>query len=176
MPKLIALAATLSTLALALAAGSQAETRLQKTFGQWRVDCSEADDKAAKTCSMQFALVTKKDKRLVFSWTILRKGKDSDANKVVVRTPTGVLLADGVSIGFEGTDPVKVNYFTCGPNACVAEFDFSDKWVKAFSTNAKVLVSYKAVNGTPLKHEIDLKQFAEGLAFYAAQLAGDGSQ
>ena len=59
---------------------------------------------------------------------------------------------------------------------CFAEFDFSDQWVKALSSKDKVMVSYKAANGTPLKHEIDLKQFAEGLAFYAAQLSGKSAE
>ena len=94
----------------------------------------------------------------------------------MLRTPTGVLLADGVNVGFEGAEPVKINYLTCGPNGCVAEFDFTDQWVKALGSNQKVMVNYKAANEKPIKHEVDLKQFAEGLAFYAAQLSGKSAE
>ncbi len=177
MPKSTALAAAAAIAAMAvLVPASDAATRLQKTFGNWQVDCTERDANAPKVCSLQFALVNKNDKQVVFSWTVVRKDAESESNKVVVRTPTGVLLADGVSIGFEGTEPVKVNYYTCGPRFCFAEFDFSDQWAKALSSKEKVVVSYKAVNGTPLKHEIDLKQFPEGLAFYAAQLSGKSAE
>jgi invasion protein IalB len=165
----ILFAAMSAFLALPAAEGL-GETRLQKTFGPWRVDCTEPDGKSAKSCTLRFALVNTESKRVVFSWTVARKDKQSAANKVIVRTPTGVLLPDGVSIAFAGTEPVKVSYLTCGPNACFAEFDFSDQWVKAFAGKPSVSVSYKAVNGTPLRHEIDLKDFAAGLAFFTAQL------
>jgi invasion protein IalB len=171
MPKTTALAAAVIAAMAVLSPVSDAATRLQKTFGNWQVDCTERDANSPKVCSLQFALVNKNDKQVVFSWTVVRKDAESTTN-----TPTGVLLADGVSIGFEGTEPVKVNYYTCGPRFCFAEFDFSDQWAKALSSKEKVVVSYKAVNGTPLKHEIDLKQFPEGLAFYAAQLSGKSAE
>ena len=62
---------------------------MQKTFGNWRVDCSEKEGKSPKNCSLQFALINKKDKQVVFSWTVVRKDKDSETSKVVVRTPHG---------------------------------------------------------------------------------------
>lgn len=154
--------------AMAFASGADATTRIQKTFGNWKVDCTEAET-GKKACALQYALVTKKDQRLVFSWTIARGGKDGAVNKAVMRTPTGVLLSDGVNIGFEGADPVKINYLTCGPNGCVAEFDFTEQWAKALGANQKLLVNYKAVNEKPLKHEVDLKQFGEAFKFYQSQ-------
>lgn len=175
LKKSVFVAAVLA-LAVGLPSGADSATRMQKTFGNWRVDCSEKEGKSPKNCSLQFALINKKDKQVVFSWTVVRKDKDSETSKVVVRTPTGVLLADGVNIGFEGVEPVKLNYFTCGPRACIAEFDLSSQWIKALSSNPKVVVSYKAANGNPLKHDIDLKQFAEGLEFYTSQLSAAAAQ
>ena len=95
MPKTTALAAAVIAAMAVLSPVSDAATRLQKTFGNWQVDCTERDANSPKVCSLQFALVNKNDKQVVFSWTVVRKDTESESNKVVVRTPTGVLLADG---------------------------------------------------------------------------------
>ena len=50
---------------MAFAATADATTRIQKTFGNWKVDCTEAET-GKKACALQYALVTKKDQRLVF--------------------------------------------------------------------------------------------------------------
>lgn len=156
--------------AAVLAAPAGATTRVQKTFGGWRVDCTEKDD-GQKACLLQYALVTQKDKRPVFSWTIVR-GKEGEPNKAILRAPLGVLLQDGVNIGIEGADPVKINYLTCGTQGCVAEFDLKEQWLKALGSYPKAIVSYKAVTREPIKHEIDLTQFGEAFKFYAGQLKG----
>lgn len=149
---------------------AHAVTRVQKTFGAWQVDCTEREN-VKKSCVLQYSLVAKKNKRPVFSWTILRRGKDGGVlDKAVLRTPVGVLLQDGVSVGFEGAEQVKINYVTCGPRACVAEFDFTDDWFNALVTKKKVVVNYKAANEKPIKHEIDLSQFNAAFDFYTAQL------
>lgn len=151
--------------------GAEAVTRVQKTFGGWKVDCTEREDNQ-KSCSLQYALVTQKDRRPVFSWTIVRRGKEGVLNKAVLRTPTGVLLSDGVSVGFEGAEQVKIDYLTCGPRACIAEFDFTDDWFKALASKKKVLVNYKAANDKPVKHDIDLNQFSAAFDFFTSQLGG----
>ncbi len=168
---------TLATAVLAAAAvagmalGAQADTRTQKSFGGWQVDCNQPDG-GKEACVLQYSLVNKKDRRPIFSWAIAKGDKDGDVNKAVVRTPTGVLLSEGVNIGFEGADPVKINYLTCGPQACVAEFDFTAQWSKALSGNDKVVVNLKAANQKPVKFEIDLKQFSDAYAYFNSQIGG----
>lgn len=166
--KMLACSAAATSLLVLFAGEGAAATRVQKTFGNWKVDCTERENKQ-KTCALQYALVTKKDKRPVFSWRIIRSGKEGVQNKAVLRTPTGVLLSEGVKIGFQGAEPVKINYLTCGPNGCVAEFDFTDQWFKALGANQKVIIDYKAANQKPIKHEIELKQFGEAYSFYTSQ-------
>lgn len=167
--KSFAIAAAMAAAWAAAAPDAQAVTRVQRTFGPWQVDCTERDN-GKKNCVLQYALVAKKDKRPVFSWSIVRRGKDAAGDRAVIRTPTGVLLANGVNVGFEGADPVKINYVTCGPRACLAEFDFTDDWLNALESKKKVLVSYNAANDKPIKHEIELAQFKAAFEFYTAQI------
>jgi invasion protein IalB len=146
-----------------------AATRVQKTFGGWRVDCTEKDD-GKTACALQYALVTQKDKRPVFNWTIIPGQKDK-SNRVLLRTPTGVLLAEGVKVGIEGAEPVKINYLTCGPKACIAEFDLTDQWLKALGSYPKAIVAYTAVNRETIRHEIDLAKFGDAFKFYESEAA-----
>ncbi len=48
--------------------------------------------------------------------------------------------------------------------------------VKALSSKRKVIVQLQGRQWHAAQHEIDLKQFAEGLAFYAAQLSGKSAE
>lgn len=162
--------ATLAAAAIVTASlHAEAVTRTQKSFSGWEVDCTEKDD-GKKVCALQYSLLNQKNRQPVFSWTIVKGDKDGAPNKAVIRTPNGVLLADGVNIGFEGADPVKINYLTCGPRACVAEFDFTDQWSKALSGNEKVGVSLKSANQKPIKFDIVLKQFSDAYTYFKAQL------
>lgn len=168
-PAHIGMAALTISAVAALSQLADAATRVQKTFGGWQVDCNEQDN-GKKACALQYALVAKKDNRPVFSWMIVR-GKEGEPNKVLLRTPTGVLLTEGVNVGIEGAESVKINYLTCGPQACVAEFDLTEQWQKTLSSYPKAIIAYKAVNQAPIKHEIDLKQFSDALKFFESQNA-----
>jgi invasion protein IalB len=170
---MIKLAVGLGVLGLILS-GSAAEaasaTRIQKSFNNWRVDCAEVDNKSRR-CALQYSLVNKKNKQVVFSWSVIPKTKEATSPpQAVIRTPTGVALGDGISVVFAGAEPIKVQYKTCGARGCIAEVDFSDAWVKAFGSKPTVTVNYKAVGGTPIKHDVDLKNFQEAYAFYTTQM------
>jgi len=145
-------------------------TRIQKTFNNWRVDCAEVDNNNRR-CALQYSLVNKKNKQVVFSWVVVPKTKESSGQpQAVIRTPVGVALNDGISVVFAGSEPIKVPYKTCGARGCIAEVDFSDAWIKAFGSKPTVTVNYKAVTGTPIKHDLDLKNFQEAYAYYVQQM------
>jgi invasion protein IalB len=145
-------------------------TRIQKSFNNWRVDCAEIEAKSRR-CALQYSLVSKKSKKVVFSWSVIPKTKEATSPpQAVILTPTGVALGDGISVVFAGAEPIKVQYKTCGVRGCIAEVDFSDAWVKAFGSKPTVTVNYKAASGTPIKHDVDLKNFQEAYAFYTQQM------
>jgi invasion protein IalB len=146
---------------------ADAATRIQKSFGNWQVDCNETEKQ--KQCVLLSGLINKK-KVLVFAWAV-SPTKSGTGNRVTIRVPTGVSLADGVSVQFPGAEPAKINYLTCGPRNCISEIELSDPWVKALSTQPSMTVSYASAAGKPLKHEVNLKQFKEAYAFYTEQTA-----
>lgn len=168
MSKAMIAAMALAGLTMSGAADAQT-TRLQKSFDNWRVDCR--DDGKTKSCGLAYALVSSKTKKLVFSWTVVPKDTPGGPNKAVIRTPTGVLLADGVSVVFPGAKPLTISYLTCISQGCLAELDLTDQWTKALSSQATMTINYKSVRGTPLQHEVKLDKFADAFDFYLSQVA-----
>jgi invasion protein IalB len=119
---------------------------------------------------MVFALVNSQNKeQLIFAWSIV-PSTEGEGNKAVIRTQTGTLLPEGISVQFTGADPVKIPYKFCGPRFCFAEVGFSGSWEKAFVSQPSFTVSYAALNGTPLKHEVSLNQFGEAYAYYSQEM------
>lgn len=167
LPKLAVIAAGLALAGSFSAAFGQ--EAVQKTFGQWRVECNP---KAAKEspCVLVFALIHPKDKKVAFAWSIV-PDNEAGKQKAVVRTLNGTLLADGISVKFPKGDPLKIAYYTCGPRFCFAEFPFSESWLKTFKAQKGFEVSYVAVDGKQVKHDVSLDQFTQAFEFYMANLA-----
>ena len=108
------LTASLGVLVLLFAGSATAEaasaTRIQKSFNNWRVDCAEVENKSRR-CALQYSLVSKKNKQVVFSWSVIPKTKEATSPpQAIIRTPTGVALGDGISVVFAGSEPIKVQY------------------------------------------------------------------
>jgi len=161
--------AALALAGLMMTAPAHAQTtRIEKSFDNWRVDCQ--DDGKTKKCGMIYALVSRKTKKIVFSWSVVPKPDTSGINKAIIRTPTGVKLADGVTIVFPGAKPLNIAYATCVSQGCLAELDLSAQWTKALSSQAKMTINYNSFRGTPLQHEVKLDKFKEAFDFYLSQV------
>jgi len=168
--RLLKLAVIAAGLALAgLSSAALGQEGIQKNFGQWRVECNP---KAAKEspCVLVFALIHPKDKKIAFAWSIV-PDKEAGKQKAIIRTLNGTRLADGITVKFAKGDPLKIPYFTCGPRFCFAELPFSESWLKTFKAQKSFEVSYVAVDGKPVKHDVSLDQFTQAFEFYTANLA-----
>ena len=97
-------------------------------------------------------------------------------NKPPIRTPTGMSLADAVSVKFADSEPVSVAYKTCGPANCIGEVAFSEAWLKAFRSSPSFAVTYTLVNGKKFEQEISLKGFSDAFNYYTEQAAADANQ
>jgi invasion protein IalB len=143
---------------------AHSQTRLDRAFEKWRVTCVERAE--TKNCAVSQSFSNQR-RNVVFSWTI---GMDDQVRKAIIRTPTNVLLAEGVRVSVGGGDPAQIPYRTCGPRFCFAEFTFSDEWLKAFQTGQTVPVSFTAANGDPVEITLDLKGFSAAHTFFQEQL------
>jgi len=151
-----------------LSSAAFSQEKVEKQFGQWRVECGP--QMKENTCLLVFALVHPKDKKVAFAWSII-PDKETNSQKTIIRTLNGTLLPEGISVKFAKGDPLKIAFRTCGPRFCFAEFPFSESWLKTFKAQKAFDVTYAAVDGKEIKHEVSLDQFGEAYDFYAANLA-----
>ena len=142
--------------------------KVQKTFGQWRVECNP--QMKDSPCVLVFALIHPKDKKIAFAWSII-PGKEPNTQKTVIRTLNGTLLPDGITVKFAKGDPLRIAYRTCGPRFCFAEFPFSESWLKTFKAQKGFEISYVAVDGKAVKHDVSLDQFTAAYDFYLSNVA-----
>lgn len=157
-----------AVLLLTTGTGAIAATKTQKTFGPWSVDCKESD-KGAISCGLRFALINKKNKAVIFSWTVV-PGKEEGANNALLQTPTGVLLTDGIRIQFPDAAPISIPYRICGPRFCFAEFDFAASWLANLTSQKSATVMFTGGKGQELKYPVNLERFGEAYEFYTLQL------
>lgn len=154
---------TAASLLLASAAG--AVTKNSQTFEGWLVEC--ASEGEVKNCVMAQVLVNQKTKQRVASMG-LRKLKGETA-KLGLQVPLGVDLSAGISLALEGTKAVKIAYRTCVQNGCVGEFELTEAWLKAFSSDGELTLTVSSLTGETVPFKIALKGFAQAHAYFTAE-------
>ncbi len=134
----------------------------RKVIGDWVYGCLNRDRPASKQCFIRQQLADDKTKAPVFTWT-LGQGPKGDI-VAVWQTPTGVIVAAGVSLDIGGERPIPVPYRVCTPGQCQAvanlEPDFVDRLVKAEKARATIV----SANGKGLAFDFSVKGLADGLA------------
>ncbi len=158
----VALAMVLPPLVgLAFAQATKSETR----FEDWVVACD--DSSGEKKCSLSQTFTKAGTGKVVLAFIVT---KDAEGKfKAVVFAPTQVLLAPGLTVTVEGVDPVNASYTYCSPQACVAEFPFTDAWVEAFRKLTSFSVSFEPVGQKPAAVNGSLKGFMAALEFFDKQ-------
>jgi invasion protein IalB len=155
------LAAAIFTL---LVTGVQAQTRIEKKFDAWMVACQEAE---TKSCALSQTLSDAKTQRTVLA-LVVAKGLEG-RTRAVVRTPTGVLLPEGLTLTANGIDPVKAIFRFCGPRACTADFQLDDAWLGILREQAEITVGFKSMAGEPFNIKVSLKGFAAAYDYFVEQ-------
>lgn len=159
-------------LAASVAAGvvgaghAQAQTRTERQFEGWTVGCLETEK--IKSCALSQLVRAQKNKRVVFGWTVF--SDKGGARKARIRTPTGIDLEKGITVTVPGSKPIPVSYRFCGPQACIAEFAFSDAWVGAMKKQTEMNVSFTPVGtGKEVTVKMSLKGFSDAYDYFDQQ-------
>jgi invasion protein IalB len=143
-------------------------TRIEKYYDNWKIECRDNDQ--GKRCGIVYALLNRESKQVVFSWTIVPDDENTEMQKAIVRTPLGVLLPAGLTVTFPGSNPLTIDFRTCGQRGCLSEIPLTDQWVKALRSQEMMTVSYKSANENDLQHEVNLEQFGDAFDFYLAEI------
>ena len=149
-----------------------AATRIEQTFGSWKVVCVEPDNEA-KRCSMFQSHVQANQqtnrRRLVLRWRV-SINKDREQTQAVV-VPAGVSIKEGVRLFFGDAEPTVIGYSFCGPRVCVASAPLDAKAVAAIKATKKASASYVRGSKQLAQVPLDLNGFAQAYDFLTKQLS-----
>ncbi|MER8573288.1 invasion associated locus B family protein [Mesorhizobium sp. M1409] len=103
-----------------------------------------------------------------------RNGKDKPPLSGTIIAPFGLDLQAGLSLLIKEDVYVKTSYKTCLPQGCVAPIAANGEFEEALRANEKLSVAMTASDtGQPVKLDVSLKGFAQGLDRLAALSARD---
>ena len=161
----------------------QAQTRIERFFGEWKVTCVEpaqggeaeggeaAGGAPARRCSMSQTLLARETRRPVVRWVIL-PAADGGAPLLAVSAPLGVLLQPGLRLAFGGEEALVVPYTVCGPRWCQATLRLSEELRRNLAGHDGVEVSFVRPGGRRLALEAPLDGFGPALEHLLAQSSG----
>ncbi len=158
---------TVALIAMALATGAQAETRIQKTFGAWLVNCVQKDGEANRcTLSQTFQKPAADGQRAVFafSWSV-GTGPDG-VERAILRTPVNVNLAQDISVGLPDGDKAIIPFRQCIRQVCLGVTEFADTWSDTMIKQDTLEVIYTLINRGRVKVSLDLTGFSDAYAFF----------
>lgn len=139
-----------------------ATTKIEKTFGAWRVFCVE--DKGDKRCTMTQARALAQSKQLAVAWSVARSPKGKAVNTLIL--PTGVSIPEGVRVGVGGKTPSTIGYSVCGARACQASVILDDS---VLTSEGILNISYVRANKQLVQAQIELKGYAEAYGYLVEQ-------
>lgn len=141
---------------------ANAATKIEKTFGPWRVICVE--DKGVKQCSMVQSRQQARSKQVVVAWSVAKTPKGDVVNSVIV--PAGISIPEGIRISVGDQKPSTLGYSTCGPRACQATVDLDGD---ALASGQMLSVNYVRANKQLVQAQIDLKGYDEAYRYFVEQ-------
>jgi invasion protein IalB len=141
---------------------ANAATKIEKTFGPWRVICVE--DNGAKQCSMVQSRQQARSKQVVVAWSVAKTPKGEVVNSVIV--PAGISIPEGVRISVGDQKPSTLGYSICGPRACQATVNLDEA---ALASGQMLSVNYVRANKQLVQAQIDLKGYDEAYRYFVDQ-------
>lgn len=124
----------------------------------WRSICQIVEmEKTRVDCSIVYETFSIEDKLRMLGVEISRKDK---SRSLILSTPIGVSLSDGIEISFDGQNNSRIGISGCQPTGCFGMVDLSDNLYTNFKKYKLLNVKYNDLNGNGIKIDISLNNFA----------------
>jgi invasion protein IalB len=144
------------------------QTKIERTFGTWRVVCVENEGSARK-CSMLQSYTVPNTKQLAFVWVIgVNEKKELGLTMTV---PPGVSIKEGVRISLGQGEPRTIAFDLCGTRACTARAPLDNALLQAITGNPKGSANYVTAARKQVQIELDLSQFKNAYDYFIKQIS-----
>lgn len=135
-----------------------------RTYKDWSVRCVKPGNGAENCILFQrialnngqlFAIVRiQKD--------VVRTEEEGPVDIAVVTTPLGVHLPSGVSLGFDDSEPVEMEFEHCDQRGCHSGTILTEKLRTTLVQGEAGNLSFKTIGGQTLAPSLSLQGFADG--------------
>lgn len=149
---------------------AQAQTRIQKQFDTWVVNCNE-DLEGNKICALNQPVRARlnEQSRLSTVFTFSIRLLEDERRMIRLATPLGIVLGQGVSLQFEEQEPRRIALSTCRKGGCIARFIADEEWLQLLSVSETLSVEYLLEPNRRVAFDMPLSGFSAALAYLASQ-------
>ena len=124
----------------------------------WRNICQVVEgEKPRVDCSIIYETFSVEDRIRMLGVEISRKDK---SKSLILSTPVGVSLSEGIEVSFEGQNNSRINITGCQASGCFGSIDLSDNFYSNFKKYKVLNVKYSDLNGNGIKLDISLNGFS----------------
>jgi len=149
--------------ALALWAGpgvaqqQPAPDTLSETYTDWQVVC-QSTDAGTRACEMSQQLFQQEGGRRVLRVAV-QKGETADRAGLVLITPFGLSLPEGVVVRSGGETLLEAGFTTCLPVGCIARAPVPAAALQEFKAGEMLEIAMTTMGGSPLLLSVSLAGF-----------------
>lgn len=159
-------AVALTVLAL-VSFSASAQERDTKEFDKWMVVCEPQEDKT-KSCGLtqSFYLQKKGEEQKAFLFAATINAGEKGNKFLFLRTPLGVNLNKGISMGIDDKTAITHSYRVCNALGCFAPVDLDDALLKSMKAGTAMKISFLLNTGRTVNVEVTLKQFTAAYKYF----------
>ena len=141
-------------------AGAAPKDTKTEVFGSWTVVCSTGEK---KRCVAQQQLANAKNNQ-VLAAAAVRIG-DSGA-ELILQTPSGVVIAPGVTLSVDSQETAKAPFTACAPRACEAIFKIDQNLINSLAKGKSFIATVQSLRGKNVNIEFQLDGFVKAYAAF----------
>ena len=142
-------------------ANADARKNTVETFETWTVVCSSAEK---KRCVAQQQLSNPNNQQIIASATV-RLTKDGFA-ELSVQTPSGVMLAPGVTLKVDDKETAQAPFVACAPRACEANFKIDQNLINSLAKGKTLSARVQSLRGKDVGIDFQLNGFVKAYAAF----------
>jgi invasion protein IalB len=146
-------------------AQQQSGSEVAGKFGDWVLLCPK-DKKAGGNCALFQSLADAKSKKRVFGQTLSYGPKGNLV--LLVRSPAGVALQQGLTVGIEGGKTYRAPFQTCAGGVCQTLIVLTDEMLAEMRKAKQATLKVVALNGQAVQAASPLNGISAGLDALAA--------
>jgi invasion protein IalB len=133
------------------------------TYDSWTVTCRDTvDAKTKKVCSGMLQIADQKSGQVLLVWIIGRNTEGALLS--VLRSPTGVLVQNGVELKIGGGAVRKLSYTSCDARQCEASVPMDEALSRDASAAQEAVITIYVSDGRGVSFNVPLKGADKAIA------------